>query len=143
MVSYRKILIPTDWSRAADRGVEHGLDLAADNDSEVHFVHIVDERYGSTPALSSFELALEDAESKATERLDTLVARARRDGLSTEIRCHCERGVPSEEIVAIADSVGADLIVMGKHGQGQSELPHIGKTSDRVLRTAKQPVFTV
>lgn len=142
MPEYDTILIPTDGSPPAERGIEHGLSLAADSNSEVHFVTIVDKtRHGDTPALSNYELALEQAEDEALEDLDTLADRAREQGLTAEV--HCRRGAPHEEIVTVAETVDADLVVMGKHGEGQSELPHIGSVADRVLRTCDCPVFTV
>jgi nucleotide-binding universal stress UspA family protein len=35
------------------------------------------------------------------------------------------------------------LIVMGIHGLGGADRPHIGSTTDRVLRTADVPVLPV
>ncbi|WIV67064.1 universal stress protein [Natrialbaceae archaeon AArc-T1-2] len=142
MPTYDTILIPTDGSRPAERGVEHGLSIAADNDADVHFVHIIDKiRHGDTPALSNYELTLEDAEDEALADLEALAERAREHDLDTEV--HCRRGMPHEEIVTVADAVDADLVVMGKHGEGEAELPHIGSVADRVLRTCGCPVFTV
>ena len=142
MVDYETILIPTDGSHSAERGVEHGLGIAGDNGSVVHFVRIIDEsRHGTTPALSNYELALEELESEATSELRELAERAEARGIDTETYSH--RGRPHEEIVEYAESVDADLIVMGKHGHGGSETPHVGSVADRVLRTADCPVFTV
>ncbi|WP_181690966.1 universal stress protein [Natronomonas sp. LN261] len=142
MADYETILIPTDGSKAAERGIEHGLGIANDNDADVYFIRVIDEsRYGKTPALSNYELALEEAEKEATAELDELVERAEKQRLDA-VRAYC-RGTPHEEVVDYADEVDADLIVMGKHGRGSSETPYIGSVADRVLRTAHCPVFTV
>ena len=142
MTSYDTILIPTDGSRPAARGVEHGLALAADNDAEVHLVRIVDRgRYGEATALSNYELALEKLEERALADLEELADRARERGLTVD--CHCSRGVPHERIVGLAEDLDADLVVMGKHGEGQAETPHLGSVADRVLRGTDRPVFTI
>ncbi|MFC4247020.1 universal stress protein [Natribaculum luteum] len=142
MTQYDVVLVPTDWSPPAERGVDHGLELAANNAADVHFVYVLDRtRYGDTPAISSYELALEEAEDQAIERLEELADRARDRGLTADV--HCRRGTPHEEIVGLAETIDADLVVMGKHGEGQAETPHIGSVADRVLRTTERPVFTV
>ena len=142
MVDYETVLIPTDGSHSAERGIEHGLGIAGDNGAVVHFVHIIDEsRHGTTPALSNYELALEELEEEANSELRELAERAEAHGIDAETYFH--RGFPHEEIVEYAESIDADVIVMGKHGSGGSETPHVGSVADRVLRTAECPVFTV
>jgi nucleotide-binding universal stress UspA family protein len=142
MVGYETILIPTDGSHSAERGIEHGLGIARDNDAVVHFVRIIDEsRHGATPALSNYELALEELEEEADSELTELIEQAEAHGIDAET--YFDRGFPHEEIVEYAESIDADLIVMGKHGSGGSEKPQVGSVADRVLRTADCPVFTV
>lgn len=142
MVRYDTILIPTDGSPPAKRGIEHGLGIAKNNGAEVCFIQVVDRsRYGDTPALSSYELALEQIETEFKAGLQELVQQAETRGLRARYRC--SRGFPHEEIVDYAEEVDADLIVMGKHGEGKAERPHLGSVADRVLRIADCPVFTV
>jgi hypothetical protein len=52
-------------------------------------------------------------------------------------------GVPSVEIVSVAQKQNADLIVMGTHGR--TGLSHIllGSTAERVIQHAPCPVLTV
>jgi len=48
---YDKVLVPTDGSDHADRGVDYGVELAATNDAELHVLFVVDESvYVTTPA---------------------------------------------------------------------------------------------
>ena len=142
MPSYDVVLVPTDGSPPAVRGVEHGLAIAESHDAAVHFCHVIDRRrYGDRTGFSSYELAIERCEDEANGELDALVQRATERGLDAE--SHCTRGLPHEEIVAIANAVDADVIVMGKHGEGAAESPHIGSIADRVLRTTNRPVLTV
>ncbi|WP_255192904.1 universal stress protein [Natronobeatus ordinarius] len=142
MPTYDTIVVPTDGSRPANRGLEHALAIAADNDADVHLVRIVDSgRYGEATALTSYEVALEKLEDEAASELESMAERARERGLTVE--CHCSRGTPHERIVELAEDVDADLVVMGKHGEGQAETPHLGSVADRVIRSTDRPVFTV
>ena len=54
-----------------------------------------------------------------------------------------EPGHPSEEIVTVADSVGADLIVLGRRGLSEWKALMLGSVSDGVLHPAHCPVLIV
>jgi len=54
-----------------------------------------------------------------------------------------ETGHPVGRIIATAEKIDADMIVMGSHGQGMLEQVVIGSTSRRVLRRCKKPVLVI
>lgn len=142
MVMYDEILIPTDGSRGAERGIEHGLDIAQQYDADVHSLYVVEETvYGETPALSTDELYFEKVEESGREDVQEVVQRARERGLDAE--GHVTRGTPSKEIADYAREVDVDLVVMGVHGEREGDHPHVGHVSDRVLRSLDTPVFPV
>jgi nucleotide-binding universal stress UspA family protein len=137
---YRTILIPTDGSLGADRGVEAGLGLADQFDATVHVLYVVDERrYGETPALSGLELQFEQLEEAGEAVLADVEQQATARGLDVETAVR--RGYPHEVILDHADEHDADIIVMGRHGVSAHPVPHIGSCTDRVLRLASVPVL--
>lgn len=139
---YRNILIPTDGSTGAHRGVEHGLELAGEHDATVHALHVVDQRiYGETPALSSSELYLEELESRGEVILSELVAAATERDL--EVVSTTRRGRPDEVISSYVDEHDVDLVVMGMHGTGGRDRPDIGSVTERVLQHCRAPVIPV
>lgn len=139
---YEDVLIPTDGSEGAKRGVEYAIDIAGKYGATVHTLYVVDERtYGGTPALSSDELFLEELEKRGEEALDEIEAEAVE--LDLEVVRACKRGVPHEVILEYADEHDVDLIVMGRHGRGEHGHPHIGSCTDRVVRLAEIPVLPV
>ncbi|ELZ21992.1 universal stress protein [Natrinema limicola] len=137
---YDTILVPTDGSDPANRAVEHALALAEHYDSHVDILYCVEtSRYGE-PALSSAEIVLNDLEERGQALLDDLAERA--DNYGTEVStCLCH-GRPWEEILARADTVDADLLVIGYQGQSHSRGGKIGSTAERVVRSADRPVLT-
>lgn len=142
MAEYDTVLIPTDGSDPAERGIDHGLDIAADSDATTHFIYVIDEtRYGERPGVDDYEVALEEMRNEAIAELERLQRAAEERGLDAET--YCTRGKPHEEITEYADEIDADIIVMGKRGEGTAEPPHVGRVADRVLRTADAPVFPV
>ncbi|MFB6106291.1 MAG: universal stress protein [Halobacteriaceae archaeon] len=138
---YEHILIPTDGSEGASRGVDHGLDIAVKYGATVHVLYVVDEAHHATPALSSEELFIEKCEDVGEEILEAVVERAEEAGL--EVVTTCVRGVPYQAIREYVDEHEIDLIVMGIHGQSALQRPHIGSTTDRVVRTVEVPVLPV
>ncbi|SEL97113.1 universal stress protein [Haloferax larsenii] len=139
---YNHILIPIDGSDGSMRGVEYGLDIAQKYGATVHALYVVDRRtYGDTPALSSDELFFEQVEDHGEEMLGAVEEKAKELGLETVTVC--KRGLPHETILDYVEEQGIDLIVMGKHGHSDFELPHIGSCTDRVVRSAKVPVHPI
>jgi nucleotide-binding universal stress UspA family protein len=137
---YRRVLIPTDGSIGAERGVEAGLDIAGKYDAAVHALFVVDERiHGETPGLSDVELRFEQIETQGEEFLEDVRSRAEARGLAVETTVR--RGMPYEVITAYAKDNDVDLIVMGRHGASAHPTPHIGSCTDRVLRTSPVPVL--
>lgn len=139
---YEHILVPTDGSEGANRGVEHAIELSEKYGSKLHALFVVDEGiYGETPALSSEELFLERIQTNGKEELEQVVSKASERELETT--AECLRGVPYEEIRTYAHGNDIDLIVMGKHGISSHGSPHVGSTTERVIRSSEIPVFSV
>lgn len=139
---YDRVLVPTDGSDHATRGVEHGMDLAAEHDAQLHVLFVVDEAvYGTTPALSSYEAFLEEIEEQAEDLVEDIVEDATERGIDTTLSVR--RGVPQDSICHYADRESIDVIVMGKRGAAGVEPPHLGSVTNRVLRQASVPVIPV
>jgi len=139
---YDNILVPTDGSDHAARGVDHGLDLAAAHDARLHVLFVVDESvYGTTPAFSSYEAFLEDIEERAEELTEAVVEEATERGIDATMSVL--RGVPHDTICDYAEQADIDVIVMGKRGAAGVEAPHFGSVTNRVLRGAPVPVVPV
>lgn len=139
---YDDVLVPTDGSEGAARGVDHALELAATQRATLHVLSVVDTgRLGETPARSSFELVFEQATEEAESLVASVAERARERGLDVETAVR--RGHPHEEIVTYAET-HADLVVMGVHGTTDTgPEPHVGRVAKRVVSACDAPVVTV
>ncbi|AQL44025.1 universal stress protein [Halorientalis sp. IM1011] len=137
---YDTILVPIDGSDGANRATEHALELAERFGATLYSIFVVDTRLYGEPGLSSTELVIDEIEDTGHGYLKTLSERAEREGIEVVTRnCH---GVPHQEIIAYADEVDADAIVMGFEGKTHSK-GNIGSVVERVLRDASRPVFAV
>lgn len=139
---YENVLVATDGSDHAERGVDHALDLAAKYGATLHVVYVVDERrHGETPAMSSYEAALEKVEEEGEEIAEDVVEDA--NELDLPVTVSVLRGAPHEEILRYVEGHDIDIVVMGKRGAAGVERPHIGSVTDRVIRESQTPVMPV
>ncbi|MDZ7731251.1 MAG: universal stress protein [Natrialbaceae archaeon] len=134
---YSRILVATDGSDAANRAVEHGLDLAETFSAELHAIYVVDTtRYGRS-ILGQDDGVLEELEERGEELLEEIEERGAID-VTTAIR----RGQPHEEIDQYADEINADLILVGNRGMSAPDGTTLGSVAERVVRYSGRPVVT-
>lgn len=139
---YETILIPTDGSEGASRGVDHGLNIADKYEAAVYALYVIDSRiYGDSAGVSTETEELSAVRDIGEEAVASVADRARELGLDAETAL--VEGVPYEAIVRYAEDNGVDLIVMGIHGKSAVKRPHIGSVTDRVIRTTEIPVLPV
>lgn len=136
---YRNILVPTDGSDRARAATARALAVAERDGAALHALHVVETDLTGEPALSTVELVVDDLEDAGHELVDELAAAARERGLPCTRRvCHSD---PAEEILAYADEVGADLVVLGL--AGWSHRYRAGEVAEEVAAKARQDVLAV
>ena len=119
------ILLATDGSQHAEQAGEQAIDLARERDVPLHVLCVVDRREYGEVALSTSELACIQAEDHGHECVAAVAAQAQKQGLDVETDvCH---GIPERDIVAYANEIDADAIVMGKHGDHRAHLGGVGR----------------
>jgi nucleotide-binding universal stress UspA family protein len=123
---YGHILIPTDGSELAQRGVAHGLALAKSLGAKVSIIYVVEPLLAVT---GDFASVLDRAEKVAKEA-----------GVPCET-IQVENVPPHQAIIAAAEDKSCDLIVMSWHGRSGLSTLLIGSVTSKVLTYAKTPVL--
>ena len=138
---YRHILIPTDGSELAERGVAHGLALAKSLGAKVSVIFVVEPFAEMTGRfLEAVARYVELRKEQATSVLDRVANAAKEAGVSCET-IQLENGQPHQAIIAAAGDRGCDLIVMSSHGRSGLSMLLIGSVTNKVLTNAKTPVL--
>jgi nucleotide-binding universal stress UspA family protein len=138
----RRILIAVDGSEPAHEAVDFGLELAREQDAAVVFAHVtlgfenVQEHAFGTGSVRACEVSEADREP-----LERAAAAAQANGVPAETELLA--GDPTDEIVAYADSIDADAIVVGRRGHGKITSTLLGSVSQGILREAQRPVVVV
>ena len=133
------ILLATDGSREAELAAATAVDLAKSTNSELHVVHVGEFR---PTFLAQTEEEPARLEREAQQLLDEQVRRVEGAG-GTVKEARLRLGRADEEIVDLAQSIGAGLIVMGSRGHGRIRRALMGSVADSVVRHAHCPVTIV
>lgn len=111
---YRKILLAYDGTREGRAVLREGAELAQRCGSQVHLLAVVKPPTGFVFADAVEQSGLVESE---TQRFEQILAegaeKLRARGLQAEATLR--HGNPTEEILAVATAIGADLIVLGHH----------------------------
>ena len=91
---------------------------------------------------ADFEDVVHDQRRGAKEVLEQQVKRIEESGGTVNERYQRE-GRADEEIVVLAEEIGAGLIVMGSRGRGRLRRALLGSVTDAVVRHAHCPVTIV
>lgn len=114
---YKTILLAYDGSREGRLALKEGARLAQICGARVVLLAVVDLSTGFyAMGDASGVYVLSDPKENVQKILDEGVERLTRMGFTPEARL--ETGAPAERIVATAEAVAADLVVVGHHQQG-------------------------
>jgi nucleotide-binding universal stress UspA family protein len=143
------ILIAYDGSVDADAAIERAGALLRDEEATVLTVWepIVDilARTGGAFGAGDIDYVGIDraSEEQASERADAGAELARRAGLKAQGRARVRDSSTADTILAAADDIGADAILMGMRGLGRFKSLLLGSVSHGVLQGADRPVIVV
>jgi nucleotide-binding universal stress UspA family protein len=148
---YANILLSTDGSDVARKGVEHGIALAKALNAKATVITVTQPwelDYGSGHAggiiplqeeLDRFDAACKERAGKV---LDEARAMAEQIGISAEL-LHVPNAYPAPAIIETAKSRGCDLIVMASHGRRGLRKLLLGSQTSQVLADGSVPVLVV
>ena len=136
------ILIATDGSPEAREAIAYGIELAAEQHAKAVLLQVIPPvdwtqlDRGAVIRPIPEELVLR--RRIAADEADELESRH-----DVEVSFEVVAGMPAEEIVAYADAIDADLIVLGSRGRGALASALLGSVSNAVLQSARRPVLVV
>ncbi len=146
MKDIRRILHPTDFSRASAQALAKSIEFAKENDAELLILHVItpitpylaENSYVSPGLYTQME---ESANQEAESAMSALMAKAKK--AKVEAKSLLVKGIPHEQIVRVAKSRKVNLIIIGTHGRTGISKFFMGSVASRVVAMARCPVLTV
>jgi nucleotide-binding universal stress UspA family protein len=136
---FHKILVATDFAKAAERALDSALHVAAP-DAEIHVVNAWTYPVGSwglsalgdrTGALGTLRSALTQAAAEQGARLEAAQAAAGRP-----ITFRLVHGAAADVVTELAAAEGFDLVAVGTHGHRGIRRIVLGSVAEAIIRHA-------
>ena len=148
---YKHILISTDGSEVAQKGVDHGLALAKDLGARVTVITVTESfpvyaGAGAGVGAGWVPIEMADYDKAQKEFADRVLAGAGQaaDKLGVRIEpLHASNAQPAEAIIEAATSRGCDLITMASHGRRGLGRLLLGSQTSEVVTRSPIPVLVV
>jgi nucleotide-binding universal stress UspA family protein len=141
----KRVVVATDFSDGSERALTVAIRLAKLLGATIDLVHVYP--MATAGVLSPIPGVVPmppppphviDEIGRHLDALATQVREAGVDRLTTSLE-----GRAADEIVAYANRVAADLIVMGTHGRTGIRRVLLGSVAEQVLRQARRPLLVV
>ncbi len=154
MFAPKNILVPTDFSKYADKALKQSIDIAKKYKAKIYLLHVIDDGFQQCAVdycldESTVRGVYADSLKVAREKLTQEVKRIKSDHKDIEIVFEAVRGIPYTEILKEQKEKKIDLIVIASHGK-TSLLKKIGvvmgimgSVADKVVKGAKCAVIVV
>jgi len=139
---FRSILCAIDFSEQSRRALRYASVIAARRRADLRVIYVNDPLLtaAAAAALNDRELVARSGVELRTFVDSTIPERARR---ALRITQQVDVGHPTVAIMAAAEAVGADLIVVGTHGLTGARRIMLGSTTRELLRRTQVPILTI
>ena len=141
-MNIHRILVPYDFSEGSTAALEYAARLGIDSNARLYIVHVdelLDAQISTIPPVNGPTVFISSWDKRKREINTRLAEIVPHNGAVYEH--HCLMGAPADEILAFADRVHIDLIVMGSHGRTGLTRLITGSVAESVMRRSNCPVL--
>lgn len=147
---YEKILVATDGSELAEKGVDAAIELAAKAGGELFIVTVTSmmpsygivmgAEWASSPG--AFEDFRKEMESSAKRILESALNKAHQLNVKAQ-GIHAENQLAAAGIVDAANEHDADIIIVASHGRRGVNRLILGSQASEVMAMSERPVLVI
>jgi len=135
---FERIVLAVDGSEPAQRAVPVAADIASKYGSEVIAIHVLEQQFGRGGPIAY------DMTEEATRVADDAAKSLKDVGVSARPEARAAiTGRAAQEIMDLATTEDAGLIVMGSRGMSDWEGLLVGSVAHKVLHLSSVPVLIV
>ena len=144
-MSFKKILVPVDFSEFSDKAVEYALFLAEKYCASITLLHVIilfQEDYDEEEQLKVYEQMVQKKEKEKAKQLESPCLTAKKRGIA--VNSVLLRGFSiANSILEYTSENDFDLLVMGTHGHTGFKQLLLGSVTEKVVRESPIPVLTI
>ena len=143
----KKILVPCDFTPAAEEAFHFSTKIAEKNGSEIHLLYVIDSSLANNSAselshVASFNgVFMQKLENQLQEKFQSLKTKYDADNIFMNLSV--ELGLLSQNIERYITKENIDLVVMGTNGASGLKEIFVGSNTEKIVRRAKVPVVAV
>ena len=146
MITLKRILHPTDFSRCANQAFWHAIHLSRKYQAELYMLHAIvlheDDPHHPTSLLPDIDTAHKQLKELSLQNMDYLLESYHAEDIKAKKAE--ERGIATASIILeYVKKKNIDLIVMGTHGRRGFKHLLLGSVAEEVVRLASCPVLTI
>jgi len=138
------ILVPVDFSDHSEKALAYATEIAQSYNSRLQVLHIIEDTmhpaFSLTGKSSIFDL-IPGIEEDCRKRTEKMLKEVVPDKVNSNV--YVQGGQPASDIIKFARENSTDLIVIATHGLTGLEHMLLGSVTEKVVRMAHCPVFTV
>ncbi len=143
----KKILVPCDFSPAAEEAFYFATKIAEKDGSEIHLLYVIDSSLANNTASELAHVAafngvfIQKLEEQLQEKFQGLKSKYDAEHISISLRV--ELGLLSQNIERYIKEKSIDIVVMGTSGATGLKEIFVGSNTEKIVRMAKVPVVAV
>ena len=140
----QQILVPVDFSEHSATAISYAKKIAQDYDAQLQLLHIIEDTTHPAFSLSGKSSIYDffpNIKEDSIKKVRKMFAEANGPEVKSEI--FVQDGHPTHEIIEFSKKNASDLIVISTHGLTGVDHFLIGSVTEKVVRKAFCPVFTV
>ena len=139
---FANILVALDGSPAGQKALDRAVDMARAGETKLHAAYVVETGlFSSLPTDNTVEIMYNVLQKEGEAVLDKAKTDAAAHGIT--LTTHLKFGHAGSEIIALADKVKADLLVVGSHGKSQTDRLLIGSVSTFIVTHSRVSTMVV
>jgi nucleotide-binding universal stress UspA family protein len=141
-----KMLVPLDGSREGETVIPHVAELANRLKAEVNLIQVLPVGYqlvATGDYIAYTDKQMESDKASAKKYLGNLETQLKKNDVNVKTIIKLKNVNAAEEIIAFADEIKADVVVMATHGRSGIGRWVLGSTAERVLHDGNTPIMLV
>ncbi len=145
---YDKILLPTDGSKNSEKAIQHAINIAKNDNSEIVILNVVDSAYltglPEEDIITKSEMILQEESRKVLDHVEEIIKNMDVEGIDDiQLTPMTVEGNAADIILKVSEKENIDLIVIASSGKHMLDRFLLGSVTEKTVRHSKVPILVI